>query len=132
MRRVAIGLALFLTSVLGAWVVLGWPAQAQMLSFRSADHDIVSGKRTRVQADLARNIESWHGTRACNTQGRARLALKPAVARWLGGQTVAQPRKRLAQWGYHSGDIWVEQRVVDGKPSCTAGFRKLIAFADFR
>ncbi|GGB58573.1 hypothetical protein GCM10010833_11670 [Blastomonas aquatica] len=115
-------------------VALAGPAlqlHAQTLSFRSTDHASGSGRHVRLQADLARRVESWQASRTCASARLARSALKPAVAQWLGTQMMANPGKTLTQWGYHSGDIWVENHMVDGVQRCRAGFRKLIAFAEF-
>lgn len=118
-------------AVLIALAVPAPMASAQMLSFRSPPHASGTGRRVRVQADLARRVASWQGSRACASARLARSALKPVVAQWLGTQMMANPGKTLTQWGYHSGDIWVENHTVDGVHRCRAGFRKLIAFAEF-
>lgn len=107
--------------------------RAQMLAFSSP---VDAAKRPamvhRVEADLARNVESWMGSRDCRAPARARAALKPVLARWLGGHMTDRPHQRLARWGYHSGDIWHEAQTVGGQPQCRAGFRRVIAFAEFR
>ncbi len=133
MMRLLIGLALAFAMALIALPGPPGRVDAQMLAFRSTggDADTV-GKRKRVQADLARQVESWRGGSGCAATARARAALKPVFARWLGAQTIAHPDRKLAGWGYHSGDIWTESRTVDGKRACSAGFRKLIAYAEFR
>lgn len=131
MMRFSTGLALGAAMLLIALPPPG-RADAQMLAFRSADGTAGSTLKTkRIRADLAREIESWSGTHACESHARARSALKPAFTRWLGAQTVAHPGRKLSAWGYHSGDIWTESRIVDGKRTCSAGFRKLIAYAEF-
>lgn len=107
-------------------------ARAQMLAFASPMDAGSTDRLMRVEADLARNVESWQGTRDCRSPDRARAALKPVLARWLGGRMTDRPRQRLARWGYHSGDIWHETQVIGGQPQCRAGFRRVIAFADFR
>lgn len=86
----------------------------------------------QVKADLARSVESWRGRRSCGSPARAHNALRPVIARWLGTQAMARPGRVLAHWGYHSGQIWLENRIVGGKPFCSAGFRKVIAYAKFR
>ena len=115
---------------------LAWPhdpVRARKLAFASPVHAAGSeGRVQRVQTDLARNVESWRGTRDCRSPQRARAALKPVLARWLGMRMTDRPRQKLARWGYHSGDIWHEQRTIDGQPQCSGGFRRIIAFADFR
>jgi hypothetical protein len=107
-------------------------APSKPLSYHVIEQSTGRGETTRVQADLARMIESWQGADGCDTPQRARQALRPVVTRWLEQQKAARPRQRIAAWGYHSGDVWSEYRVVDGKPQCSAGFRKLIAYANFR
>lgn len=108
-------------------------ARAQMLAFSSpVDAAERSAKVQRVQADLARNVESWVGDRDCRAPARARAALKPVLAHWLGGRMTDRPHQRLARWGYHSGDVWHETQTVGGQPQCRAGFRRVIAFAEFR
>ena len=117
---------------------LAWPretARAEMLTFaspmQSSDrHDRAA--MMRVQADLARTVESWQGERDCSSPVRARAALRPVLANWLGARTTERPSKRLAQWGYHSGDVWHETRTVDGRTRCSGGFRRVIVYADFR
>lgn len=107
--------------------------RAQMLAFSSPAGPVDRpGNVHRVQADLARNVESWMGTRDCRAPARARAALKPVLARWLGGRMTDRPHQRLARWGYHSGDVWHEAQTVGGQPQCRAGFRRVIAFAEFR
>lgn len=109
------------------------PVRAQMLAFSSsADSADRPGKVNRVEADLARNVESWMGGRDCRAPARARAALKPVLARWLGGRMTDRPHQRLARWGYHSGDVWHETQTVGGQRQCRAGFRRVIAFAEFR
>lgn len=137
MTRLWIGLTLFVTALLIALVLPAWQVRAQKLEFHSQNqspqnHFLAAGQPSRVEVDLARRIESWQGTRTCASGNRARLALKPVFAHWLGLQMMAHPGKTLALWGYHSGDIWAEDRIADGKPRCSAGFRKLIAYAEFR
>ncbi|ESZ86332.1 MAG: hypothetical protein Q27BB25_14580 [Blastomonas sp. CACIA14H2] len=107
-------------------------ARAQMLAFASPMDAASQGRVRRVQSDLARHVESWQGARDCHAPARARAALKPVLARWLGGRMTDRPTERLARWGYHSGDIWHEAQVIGGQPQCRAGFRRVIAFADFR
>ncbi len=107
-------------------------ARAQMLAFASPMEANAAGRVQRVQADLARNVESWQGRRDCRSPRRARAALKPVLARWLGHRMTDRPHNRLARWGYHSGDIWHEAQIVDGQQQCRAGFRRIIAYADFR
>lgn len=116
-------------------LALAWPrqtARAEPLSFASPMHSAPPGKSVRVKADLARRIDVWHGKDDCRSPGRARAALTPVLSRWLGTRMTERPAKRLAQWGYHSGDIWHEDRVIDGQRQCSGGFRRVIAFADFR
>lgn len=132
MTRLWIGLTLLATTSLISLTVPAREGNAQMLAFQSASHSADRGTGSRIQADLARQVESWHGIRGCTEPSRARSALKPALARWLGRQVMARPGRKLALWGYHSGDVWTEDRIADGKPACSAGFRKLIAYADFR
>lgn len=108
------------------------PARAQMLAFASPMDTAAPGRIWRIQADLARNVESWQGVGDCRSPRRAHAALKPVLARWLGGRMTDRPNQRLARWGYHSGDIWHETQVIDGQSQCRAGFRRVIAFADFR
>lgn len=132
MARMEIVLAMLASALLAASAVPAPTAHAQMLSFRSPGDVTSGGKRTRVQADLARRVDSWQGARDCASASRARAALKPVLARWLRVQTEARPGRKLALWGYHSGDIWTEHRIADGKPACSAGFRRLIAYAEFR
>jgi hypothetical protein len=132
MTRMWIGLALFMASLLIALTVPARQVDAQMLAFHSASNTRTDSPNSRIQADLARRVESWQGTRDCAANSRARSAVKPVLAHWLGTQMMAHPGRKLGAWGYHSGDIWAEDRVIDGKPVCSAGFRKLIAYADFR
>lgn len=132
MTRLWIGLAMFATLVLVALAVPAWQGRAQMLAYRSPGSMPATASVIRVEADLARKVESWHGASACASPARARSALAPVLARWLGGQVMAHPGKTLIQWGYRSGDVWSENRIVDGRPGCSAGFRRLIAHADFR
>lgn len=116
-------------------LALSWPrapARAQMLAFASPMDAAAPGRVRRIQADLARNVESWQGGSDCRSPSRARAALKPVLARWLGGRMTDRPNQRLARWGYHSGDIWYEAQVINGQSQCRAGFRRVIAFADFR
>lgn len=131
MARLGIILAMFAAALLAASAAQTPTANAQMLSFRSTGDAPGSGRRTRVQADLARKVDSWQGVRDCGSAARARAALNPVLVRWLRAQTDARPGRRLALWGYHSGDIWTENRIADGKPACSAGFRKVIAYAVF-
>ena len=107
-------------------------ARAQLLAFASPVHAPASGRVRRVEADLARSVESWQGSQDCRSTERARAALKPVLARWLGSRMTDRPRQRLARWGYHSGDIWHESQTIAGRSQCRAGFRRVIAFADFR
>lgn len=132
MTRLWIGLALFACTLLIALALPERQLKAQMLAFHSHPKATGHGPRARVTADLARRIESWRGARACASSNRARLALKPVFAHWLGTQMMARPDRKVAVWGYHSGDVWTEDRIVDGRPACSAGFRKLIVYADFR
>lgn len=114
---------------------LGWlsePARAQLLAFASPSNSAFKGSVQRVQADLARNVDSWQGKADCRSPARARAALKPVLAQWLGSRMTDRPMQRLARWGYHSGDVWHEAQLVDGRSRCRAGFRRVIAFADFR
>lgn len=118
-------------------LALAWPrhhVQAQALSYASPVHAANTRRppgRLRVTADLARTIDSWKGQRDCQSPTRARAALKPVLARWLGGRVTGRPSRRLVRWGYHSGDVWHEDRIIEGQAHCIAGFRKVIAFADF-
>lgn len=133
MARIWPALLLFLTAAMALVVALPRDtAQAGRLAFASPVHSTSPGRVQRVQSDLARAVESWRGNRDCHAPQRARRALKPVLARWLGSRMTDQPRRRLARWGYHSGDIWHEDRVVDGQPQCSAGFRRVIAFAEFQ
>lgn len=114
---------------------LTWPshmARAHPLAFESPVQEAAHGRKVRVQADLARQVESSKGGADCQSPHRARTALTPVLSRWLGARMTERPTKRLAQWGYHSGNLWHEDRIVDGRPRCSGGFRKVIAFADFR
>lgn len=110
----------------------GENARAQALAFASPLHSTAPGKLHRIEADLARHVESWEGKADCRSTRRARAALKPAMARWLGAQMMERPSRRLARWGYHSGILWDEAQVFGGEARCRAGFRRVIAFADFR
>lgn len=131
MARIWLSVALCASALSLVVSVGGQPLHAQMLAFSSAQPAESKGKTTRVQTDLARNIESWQDATGCQSPERARRAIEPVVARWLGRQTASRPGQRLAGWGYHSGDIWFENRTLDGRMRCSAGFRKLIAYADF-
>ncbi|WP_152414532.1 hypothetical protein [Blastomonas sp. AAP53] len=134
MTRSGLSLLLILTACL---LVLAWPrhdVHAHRLSYASPVHAADKGRRAgrlRVQTDLARTIDSWQGRRDCQSSGRARAALRPVLARWLGGRVTDRPSLRLVRWGYHSGDVWHEDRIIEGQARCIAGFRKVIAFADF-
>ncbi len=132
MTRPWLSLLLLLAALM---LVLTWPrepARAEPLAFKSPMYSAPGGKPVRVKADLARRIDVWHGKADCRSPHRARAALMPILSHWLGARTTERPSKRLAQWGYHSGDIWNEDRVIDGEPRCSGGFRKVIAYADFR
>lgn len=115
-----------------ALLAISHSARAQPLRFQSHQSAPAPGKRERVKADLARTIITWRGGNDCRSAPRAKAALKPAVAAWLGRQLMAHPDKKLTGWGYHSGDVWAEHRSIDGRPQCIAGFRKLIVYAEFR
>ncbi len=132
MARPGLSLLLPLAALPLALAWPGAPAQAEMLAFASPAQAAAGGDRVRVQADLARKVDIWHGSSDCRSRRRAHAALMPALSQWLGARLTERPTKRLAQWGYHSGDVWNEDRRVDGKPQCMGGFRKLIAYADFR
>jgi hypothetical protein len=106
--------------------------RAQRLEFASPMNASTADRVRRVEADLARHVESWQGARDCRSPARARAALKPVLAQWLGRRMTDRPMQRLARWGYHSGDMWHEAQVIDGQPHCRAGFRRVIAFAEFR
>lgn len=108
------------------------PAHSQPIEFHSIPGNAAAGRHQRVNADIARRIATWRGTSDCRSTKRARSAVKPAAAGWLGKLVVARPREKLVKWGYHSGDIWAENRIQDGKAQCVAGFRKLIVYADFK
>ncbi|WP_033924044.1 hypothetical protein [Sphingomonas sp. 35-24ZXX] len=132
MTRAWLSLLLLIMAVL---LVVAWPrhaAQAEMLAFASPRQSSPSGKPVRVKADLARRIDVWHGKDDCRSPDRARAALTPILSQWLGTRMTERPSRQLAQWGYHSGDIWHEDRVIDGKRQCSGGFRRVIAYADFR
>jgi len=132
MARTWLVLLLFLAVAALALMVPRETARAQRLEFASPRDKSFNGSAQRVQADLARNVESWQGARDCRSPARARAALKPVLAQWLGRRMTDRPMQRLARWGYHSGDIWHEAQVIDGQPHCRAGFRRVIAFAEFR
>ncbi len=107
-------------------------ARAEMLAFSSLLDTAAKDRVQRIEADLARHVESWQGSRDCRAASRARAALKPVLGRWLGGRMTDRPHQRLARWGYHSGDVWHEIQIIDGRSQCRAGFRRVIAFAEFR
>ena len=132
MTRAWLSLLLPIAAVLLAVAWPREPVRAERLSFASPMRAAPPGVPARVQADLARRIDVWHGIGDCRSPRRARAALIPVLSHWLGARTTERPTKRLAQWGYHSGDIWHEDRVIDGQRKCSGGFRKVIAFADFR
>ncbi|PXW77668.1 hypothetical protein C7451_104163 [Blastomonas natatoria] len=120
--------------LMGSILTLAWPrgsARAEPLAFSSPRHTAGTGRIRHVQADLARTVESWQGT-DCHSPGKARAALRPALANWLGYRMIDRPGRQLVRWGYHSGDIWHEVRIVARKRQCRAGFRRLIVFAEFR
>lgn len=132
MARTWLVLLLILAVAALALMVPRGTARAQRLEFASPSDTALKGSVHHVQADLARNVDSWHGARDCGSPARARAALKPALAQWLGRRMTDRPMQRLARWGYHSGEIWHEAQVIDGQPQCRAGFRRVIAFAEFR
>lgn len=132
MARTWLVLLLILAVAALALMVPRETARAQRLEFASPRDKSLNGSVQRVQADLARNVDSWQGARDCRSPARARAALKPALAQWLGRRMTDRPMQRLARWGYHSGDMWHEAQVIDGQPHCRAGFRRVIAFAEFR
>lgn len=132
MTRPWLSLLLLLAALMS---ILTWPrepARAELLLFASRLQTAPRGTSVRVKADLARRIDVWHGSSDCRSPRRARAALMPILSHWLGARTTERPSQQLAQWGYHSGDIWNEDRVIDGLPRCSGGFRKVIAYADFR
>lgn len=123
-------IALLVTALM---LTLAWPrgsARAEPLAFSSPRQTASTGRIRHVQADLARSVESWQGT-DCRSPRKARAALRPALASWLGRRMIDRPGQRLVRWGYHSGDIWHEERMVARERQCRAGFRRLIVFADF-
>ena len=132
MARTWLVLLLILAVAALAFMVPRETARAQRLEFASPRDKSFNGSVQRVQADLARNVDSWQGARDCRSPARARAALKPILAQWLGRRMTDRPMQRLARWGYHSGDIWHEAQVIDGQPHCRAGFRRVIVFAEFR
>lgn len=132
MTRTWLVLLLILAVAALALMVPRETARAQRLEFASPRDKSLNGSVQRVQADLARNVDSWQGARDCRSPARARAALKPVLAQWLGRRMTDRPMQRLARWGYHSGDMWHEAQVIDGQPHCRAGFRRVIAFAEFR
>lgn len=132
MARTWLVLLLILAVAALALMVPRETARAQRLEFTSPSDTAFKGSVERVQADLARNVDSWQGARDCRSPARARAALKPVLAQWLGRRMTDRPMQRLARWGYHSGDMWHEAQVIDGQPHCRAGFRRVIAFAEFR
>lgn len=132
MTRLWMGLAMMAIVLPVAFAIPAWQARVPALAFRSTALAGAPASASRVEVDLARKVASWQGRDGCAAPARARLALRPVVAHWLGTQMMAHPERTLTQWGYHSGDIWTERRTVDGKPRCSGGFRKLIVYADFR
>lgn len=132
MARIWPVLLLFLAATALALILPRETARAQRLAFSSPMDSSRPGRVRRVQADLARHVESWQGSRDCRAPARARAALKPVLARWLGGRMTDRPHQKLARWGYHSGEIWHEAQAFDNRSWCRAGFRRVIAFADFR
>lgn len=120
--------------LMGLVLATAWPrgsARAEPLAFSSSRQTASPGRVRQVQADLARNVESWQGA-DCRSPRKARAALRPALANWLGRRMIDRPGQKLVRWGYHSGDIWHEERLVARKRQCRAGFRRLIVFAEFR
>lgn len=131
-RRWFAGTVFIAVSTLGMAALVHDTALSQQLQFHSKPGSTKNGKHHRVKTDLARTIATWRGTSDCRSSERARSAIKPVAAAWLGKQIVAHPKEKLVQWGYHSGNIWAESRVSDGKTLWIAGFRKLIVYADFK
>lgn len=85
----------------------------------------------RVQEDIGPRIPVWYGVRSCKDQDRAIAEMKPHFEQWVAKTIASRPESTAIAKGWHSGEIWWQNRSTNGKRRCKGGFRKLIVYVDF-